>query len=68
LHDDVSPTSLLFIAKEATKPEFLVTKSLNGDSNRDLCDAGAVLNRLTYQANWEQVVIRVYDQIHLKKV
>ena len=27
------------------------------DSNHDLCDAGAVLNQLSYQANWEQVVM-----------
>ena len=32
---------------------------LNGDSNPDLCDAGAVLHQLRYQANWEQVVVWV---------
>ena len=30
---------------------------LNGDSNPDLCDAGAVLHQLSYQANWVQVVM-----------
>ena len=30
---------------------------LNCDSNPDLCNAGAVLHRLNYQANWEQVVM-----------
>ena len=33
--------------------------NLNGDSNPDLCDAGAVLHQLNYQANWEQVVVWV---------
>ena len=32
---------------------------LNRDSNSDLCDAGSVLNQLSYQANWEQVVVWV---------
>ena len=35
--------------------------NLNGDSNPDLCDAGAVLHQLNYQANWEQVVVWVVD-------
>ena len=29
---------------------------LNGDSNPDLNNAYAVLNQLTYQAKWEQMV------------
>ena len=29
------------------------------DSNSDLFDAGTVLHQLSYQANWEQVVIWV---------
>ena len=28
-------------------------------ANPDLCDAGAVLHQLNYQANWEQVVVWV---------
>ena len=32
-------------------------KGQNGDSNPDLCDAGAVLHQLSYQTNWEQVVM-----------
>ena len=35
---------------------------LNGDSNPDLCDAGAVLHQLSYQAKWELVVKLVDDK------
>ena len=31
---------------------------LNGIRTHDLCDAGAVLYQLSYQANWELVIIR----------
>ena len=34
-------------------------KGLNGDSNPDLCDAGAVLHQLRYQGNWELIVMWV---------
>ena len=34
-------------------------KSFNGDSNPGLCDAGAVLHQLSYQTNWELVVMWV---------
>ena len=37
----------------------LKNSGLNGDSNPDLCDAGAVLHQLSNQANWEQVVMWV---------
>ena len=37
----------------------LKNSGLNGDSNPDLWDAGAVPYQLGYQANWEQVVMRV---------
>ena len=37
----------------------LKSSGLNGDSNPDLCDAGAVLYQLSYQTNWEQVVMWV---------
>ena len=30
---------------------------LNGDQNPDLCDSGAVIQQLNYQANWELVVM-----------
>ena len=33
--------------------------NVNGDSNYDLCDAGAVLRQLSFQAKWEQVVMWV---------
>ena len=39
--------------------EWSENSDLNGDSNPDLCDAGAVLHQLSYQANWEQVVVWV---------
>ena len=32
---------------------------MNGDSNPDLSDAGAVLHQLSYQANWKQFVMWV---------
>ena len=32
---------------------------LNEDSNPDLFDSGAVLHQLSYQANWELIVIWV---------
>ena len=31
--------------------------NVNKDSNFDLCDDGAVLRQLSFQVNWEQVVI-----------
>ena len=36
-------------------------KGLNGNSNPDLCDAGALLHQLSYQANWEQVFTLVVN-------
>ena len=32
---------------------------LNVDSNPDLCNAGAVLHQLSYQTNWEVIVMQV---------
>ena len=32
---------------------------LNGIRTHDLCDAGAVLYQLSYQANWELVILWV---------
>ena len=37
-------------------------KALNRDSNPGLCNACAVLYQLSYQANWELIVIRVHDE------
>ena len=37
----------------------LKNSGLNRDLNPDLCDAGAVLYQLSYQANWEHVVMWV---------
>jgi len=36
-------------------------KRLNGDSNAVLFDASAVLYPLSYQANWELVIVWVND-------
>lgn len=32
-------------------------KGLNGDSDPDVCDAGAPLNQLSHQVDWELVVL-----------
>ena len=32
-------------------------KKVNGIRTHDLCDAGAVLYQLSYQANWELVIL-----------
>ena len=37
------------------KPER--NSDLNGFRTHDLCDAGAVLYQLSYQANWELVIL-----------
>ena len=34
-------------------------QALERDSNPALCDAGAVLHQLSYQANWELIIMRV---------
>ena len=39
---------------------------LNGDSNLDLCDAGAVLFQLSYQAYWELVIMWVYANGYMR--
>ena len=44
--------------------EVLDNSGLNGDLNPDVCDAGAVFNQLSYQANWELVVMWVYYKPH----
>ena len=35
---------------------------LNRDSNPDLCDGSAVLYQLSYQANWELVIVWIDDK------
>ena len=47
---------LALLKQQRERPEF---PNLNGDSNSDLCNGGAVLHHLSYQANWEQVVMWV---------
>ena len=38
-------------------PVFFNAKGLKGDLNPNLYDSGAVLYQLSYQANWELVVM-----------
>ena len=45
----------LAVAKR--KPE--KNSELNGIRTYDLCDTGAVLYQLSYQANWELVIVRI---------
>ena len=47
----------VFYRRLSSSERGLKNSCLNGDSNPDLCDAGAVLHQLSYQANWEQVVV-----------
>ena len=37
------------------------TPGLNRNPNQDPCDASAMLYQLSYQANWELVIMRVHD-------
>ena len=39
-----------------------MSERLEQDLNPDRCDAAAVVWQLRYQANWELVIIRVYDK------
>ena len=41
------------------KPE--KNSGLNGIRTHNLCDTAAVLYQLSYQANWEQVTLRVHN-------
>lgn len=47
-----------------SRKEVLDNSGLNGDLNPDVCDAGAVFNQLSYQANWGLVVMWVYYKPH----
>ena len=48
---------LVLLKQQRKRPE--KNSGLNWNSNPDLCDASAVLHQLSYQANWEQVVMWV---------
>ena len=42
-------------------------RSERRDSNPNLCDAGAVLQQLSYQSNWEQVVMWIdYEPVDVE--
>ena len=45
--------NLSIVAKR--KPE--KNLGLNGIRTHDLCDSGAVLHQLSYQANWEVIIV-----------
>ena len=49
---DCINTQLKQLRKESQKKS-----GLNGNQTHDLCDAGAVLYQLSYQANWELVIL-----------
>ena len=55
-----STTSQLFPQLKQFRKESLKNSGLNGiRTPHGLCDAGAVLYQLSYQANWELVILRV---------
>ena len=43
--------------KQLQKESLKKNLGLNGIRTHDLCDAGAVLYQLSYQANWELVIL-----------
>ena len=53
--------AVFFLRKLSSEKADLKNSGLNGNSNPDLCDAGAVLRKLSYQANWEPAVMWVRD-------
>ena len=53
----VMGVSKLKVARE--RPENFRTER---DTNPDLCDVGEVLHHISCQANWEPVVVWVYDK------
>ena len=51
----------------SSRKKGLRNSDLNGDSNPDLCDAGAVLHQLSYMANSEEVVMWVdYEPVDVR--
>ena len=49
----------IFLKLSVIKGLIRCKKGLNSDSNPELCDAGAVLHQLSYQANWELIFLWV---------
>ena len=47
---------IFFNAALSSREEGLKNSGLNWYSNPELCNAGAVLYQLSYQATWEQVI------------
>ena len=45
--------------KQLRKESLKKNSGLNGIWTQDLCDAGAVLYQLSYQANWQLVILWV---------
>ena len=43
----------------SSREKGMKNSGMNGDLNPDLCDAGVVLHKLSYWANWEQVTVWV---------
>ena len=43
--------------KQLRKESLKKNSGLNGIRTHDLCDTGAVLHQLSYQANWELVIV-----------
>ena len=50
------PSFLLLLKQQRKRPK---SSGLNRDLNPDLCDASALLYHLSYQANWELVIMGV---------
>lgn len=56
---DIANINLRFLRIKEQRSE----KGLNGDSNPDFFDAGAVLYyHLSYQANWVRVILWINDE------
>ena len=54
---------LALLKQQRERPE---NSGLKGDSNLDVCNAGAVLHQLSYQANWEKVVWVDYKAVDVE--
>ena len=50
-------SQLLRNLSSCEKKAWQKNSGLNGIRTHDLCDAGAVLYQLSYQANWELVIL-----------
>ena len=49
--------AVIYATKAVAKIEPEKNPGLNGIRTHDLCDAGAVLYQLSYQANWEPAIL-----------